>query len=377
MNEHLSEENILNKIAALQKDLGKEGSDISPKFQLMLLAVNKRDWVAVERFVTDCHSEEERALTQQMLGSVFAGVAAMATEKGQPLEALEPLERCANLFEDSEFFGIGLWALTERADILAKHGKEDEAINCYSVAEQICRRHAVTPPSLLHSVDEQRKILWKRGDIQGSLSAAKRLEQDCRAVGDKPFLAYSLGAQARCLLHDQQKNALRDWEVLLDVLQRQESLCRELNDKDGIYTCKRNQTLTLRMLGRMEEAMESLVQSIDLAVELGDAEWPQKGMVFQQKLLLENASEFPLVRRLTAVALQKAFERHELKFAESIQTFVRCIDMIQRAVEGTGDDELRKKVDDLAIAHGATNYVTASPQVRKEIMTTFVLGMLR
>lgn len=326
MNEHLSEENILSKIIALQKDLGKGESNISPKLQLMLLAVSKRDWAAVEKFEADCHSEQERALTQQMLGSVFAGVATMAMEKGQPVEALEPLERCANLFKDSELYGIRLWALTERADILAKHGREAEALICYSTAEQICRSHAVTPPSLLHSVDAQGKTLWKQGDIQGALCAARRLEQDCLAVGDKSFLAYSLGTQARCLLHDLQKNTLKDWEVLLDVLQRQEGLCRELNDKDNLYTCKRNQTLVLKMLGRKEEAMESLVQSIDLAEDLGDTEWPKKGMLFQQKLLLEAAEDRACSKKLAEIAKRAALRRGQTDFAQQIDAFVSWLD---------------------------------------------------
>jgi tetratricopeptide (TPR) repeat protein len=326
MNDHLSEENILNKIISLQKDLDKGDSNVSPKMQLMLLAVSKQDWAAVENFLADCHSEKERALTEQMLGSVFAGVATMAIESGQPLEALEPLERCANLLKGTEVFGIGIWALTERADILANLGRAVDALTCYSEAEQICRRNAVTPPSLLHSVDAQWNILWNQGDIQGAFSAAKRLEQDCRAIGDKPYLAYSLGSQARCLLHDQQKNTLKDWEVLLDVLQRQESLCRELNDKDSVYTCKRNQTLVHRMLGRMEEAMESLVQSIDIAVELGDAEWPQKGLLFQQKLLMETANDLAVAKKLAEIAKRAAIRRGHADFAKEIDAFISYLE---------------------------------------------------
>jgi tetratricopeptide (TPR) repeat protein len=60
------------------------------------------------------------------------------------------------------------------------------------------------------------------------------------------------------------------WEDALELFQKQEALCLELDNKDGLQTSYGNQAVLLQALGRLDEAFELLKKQEALCLELGN-----------------------------------------------------------------------------------------------------------
>jgi len=92
----------------------------------------------------------------------------------------------------------------------------------------------------------------------------KKQEALCLELGNKDGLQTSYGNQA---------GILQDWgrlEEAFELHKKKEALCLELGNKDSLQTSYGNQALILKAWGRLEEAFELHKKKEALCLELGN-----------------------------------------------------------------------------------------------------------
>jgi len=325
-----SEDELLKRIAGLAEEVGDPNEQFSANAQLAIAAAAKGDWKALDQMIARAKSRRE-PLSLYMVGTALSGVASQALQTGQLRDALEPLERAeavyreAGTINDEEYWGLQLWAMCERAGALVKLGREGEALVVFQSIEALCRAHASAPPGLFHALGSQIRILRKRGESRAALDACLRLERDSEGAGNRDELAYALECRALVILGAHDTNTLEDWQTAAEVLRRGVALNRELHDRDREYTAVRNLAMPLTKLGRWEEAMTTLEDSIDLAQELGDSDWTTKGRLFQRKILLECAHDPTRAAKVANIARQAAERKELVDFVTEIDQFLAFV----------------------------------------------------
>jgi tetratricopeptide (TPR) repeat protein len=95
-------------------------------------------------------------------------------------------------------------------------------------------------------------ILQAWGRLEEALALHKKEEALCLELGDKDGLQISYGNQALIL------KAWGRLEEALALHKKEEALCLERGSKDGLQASYGNQALILRAWGRLEEALPLL-----------------------------------------------------------------------------------------------------------------------
>jgi tetratricopeptide (TPR) repeat protein len=110
----------------------------------------------------------------------------------------------------------------------------------------------------------QALILAAWGRLEEALALHKKEEALCFELGNKDGLQACYGNQALIL---------QDWGRLdkaLALHKKEEALCLELGNKDGLQACYGNQALILQAWGRLDEALALHKKEEALCLELGD-----------------------------------------------------------------------------------------------------------
>jgi tetratricopeptide (TPR) repeat protein len=117
---------------------------------------------------------------------------------------------------------------------------------------------------LQRSYGNQALILQAWGRLEEAMALHKKEEALCLELGNKDGLGASYGNQALIL---------RAWGRLEEAMalhKKEEALSLELGNKDGLGASYGNQALILQAWGRLEEALELLEKQEALYLELGN-----------------------------------------------------------------------------------------------------------
>ena len=113
------------------------------------------------------------------------------------------------------------------------------------------------------SYGNQALILRRWGRLEEALALHEKEESICRELGNKDGLQRSYGSQALIL---------QGWGRLEEALalhKQQEAICLELGNKDGLQASYGNQALILQDWGRLEEALALHKKEEAICLELG------------------------------------------------------------------------------------------------------------
>ena len=94
----------------------------------------------------------------------------------------------------------------------------------------------------------------------------KKQEAICEELGNKDGMPRTCGNQALML------QAWGHLEEAMELHKKEQAICEELGDKDDLQACYGNQALILQDWGRFEEAMEFLKKKEAICQELGRKE---------------------------------------------------------------------------------------------------------
>jgi len=135
---------------------------------------------------------------------------------------------------------------------------------------------------------KQALILQAWGRLEEALALHKKQEAICLELGNKDGLGMSYGNQALIV---------KAWGRLEDALalhKKEEAICLELGNKDGLQASYGNQALILRAWGRLEEALALHKQQEAICLELGNkdglqASYGNQALILQDWGRLEEA----------------------------------------------------------------------------------------
>ena len=116
----------------------------------------------------------------------------------------------------------------------------------------------------------QAVILRAWGRLEEAMALHKKEEAICLELGDKDGLSASYGNQALILM------AWGRLEEALALLKKQEAICLDLGNKDGLQRSYGNQALILQAWGRLEEALALLKKQEAICLDLGDKDGLQR-----------------------------------------------------------------------------------------------------
>ena len=125
----------------------------------------------------------------------------------------------------------------------------------------------------------QALILRRWGRLEEALALHQKEEAICVELGNKDGLQASYGNQALIL---------QGWGRLEEALalhQKQEAICVELGNKDGLQISYGNQAGILKAWGRLEEALALLKKQEAICVELGNKDGLQRSYGNQAVIL--------------------------------------------------------------------------------------------
>jgi tetratricopeptide (TPR) repeat protein len=117
---------------------------------------------------------------------------------------------------------------------------------------------------LLTWYGNQAAILRAMSRLGEAMELLKKQEAICLELGNHDGLRVCWGNQAVIL------NAWGRLEEAMELLKKQEAICLELADQDGLQLCYTKQAGTLRSWGRLEEAMGLLKKQEAICLELGN-----------------------------------------------------------------------------------------------------------
>jgi len=188
----------------------------------------------------------------------------------------------ADLLAQPGFFG-SLWKKNEfEVKAYWTRIETQSPLRMEQVYEAVIQEPARTP-------DHARRIgvlLHGRGYLDGAMALFKKQERLCRELGDKEGLSNTLGAQAEVL------QARGDPNGAMALLKEQECLCRELGDKEGLSDTLGDQAFILQAredLGRdWDGAMDLYKEEERLCHELGNKRGLSRSLGNQAVILSER-----------------------------------------------------------------------------------------
>ena len=190
-------------------------------------------------------------------------IALLLKNTGHPVEALSLQDYLVEHFRQTGNRKDLQASLNNQGRILYAHGDLDGAMALHKEAERICRELG-DKAGLQASLNNQANILYTRGDLDRAMTLYKEQERICRELGDKAGLSRTFHNQAGILIDR------GDLDRAMALLKEGERICRELGDKAGLSASLVNQANILNTRGDLDEAMVLYKEAERICRELGD-----------------------------------------------------------------------------------------------------------
>jgi nephrocystin-3 len=190
-------------------------------------------------------------------------VGVMLADTGHPEESLLLRKYLVEHYRRTKDWNNLQSSLANQAVILFKRGDLDGSMKLLKEQERICRELG-DKDGLSTFFNEQANILYARGELDEAMKLHKENEQIYRELGNKDGLSISLGNQAVIL------QARGDLDGSMKLLKEQERICRELGDKDGLSTFFNEQANILYARGDLDGAMKLHKEKERICRELGN-----------------------------------------------------------------------------------------------------------
>jgi tetratricopeptide (TPR) repeat protein len=153
--------------------------------------------------------------------------------------------------------------LEQRANVLYRNGREEEALPLYLEQEQVCRQ-SNNAEALQRCLGNQGLVHTKRKDLAATLKLYEEQVAICRQQNLVENLASALGSLASTFWKREQ------WEQALEAYQEQEAIDRQFQKKDALARSLQNQALIHRDRGTLDEGLVCFQKEEELLRELGD-----------------------------------------------------------------------------------------------------------
>lgn len=222
-------------------------------------------------------------------------IASPATFDGDYVRALASLLNDADRLEEAQLLKNGLQAnLADKATTLKAQGRQDEAMDLWKEAEQVCRE-SENKEGLQRALGNQALILKAWGNFDEAIALLTEAEQVCRELGNMQALAAVLGNHAIIM----QLSGKPDEAMKLH--KEEERICRESENKDGLRRSLGNQALIYKAWGKPAEALPLYEERGRVCRELGNKQGLM-GALGSQALILQDMGKLDEAMKLYKAA---------------------------------------------------------------------------